>query len=127
MQPSKAFSQMLVTEEGIVTEVKDVQSLKTPALISVIPLGIVIVARLWQPINAAFSMTADSGSVIEVRAVHRWKALCMMRFSVEGSVTDVRVVQLPNAISQILVTFILRPLYNNSLMIFAVSIGNNLL
>jgi len=69
MQPSKAFSQMLVTEEGIVTEVKDVQSLKTPALISVIPLGIVIVARLWQPINAAFSMTADSGSVIEVRAV----------------------------------------------------------
>ena len=49
VQPSKAFPEILVTELGMVTEVRPVQSLKAPSPILVTNLGMVSEVKPVQP------------------------------------------------------------------------------
>ena len=68
LQPAKAFSPIVVTESGMVIEVRAEQPKKAPSLISVREVGKCIVVKELQPAKAYSPIVVtESGMVIEVR------------------------------------------------------------
>ena len=89
---------MLVTEFGIVTEVRPIQPLNALASMLVTALGIVTDARLVQPLNALAPMlVTEFGIVTDVRLVQPLNALAPMLLTEPGIVTDISLLQFWNA------------------------------
>lgn len=71
MQPENALLPMLITELGIVMEVRLEQFLKDESLMRVTDLGIVIEVIFVQPSKALFPMTVtELGMAIDVKLEH---------------------------------------------------------
>ena len=96
---------MEVTDEGIVTEARELQPWKALPPMEVTDEGIVTEARELQPWKARFPMEVTvMGIVTEVREVHCWKALSPMEVTDEGIVTETRELQLWKAFTPMEVT-----------------------
>jgi hypothetical protein len=95
---------MLVTDDGIVTDVREVHCEKAPLPIEVTDDRIVIDVRDLQPLKAFSPMVVtDDGIVIDARDLQSEKALSPMVATDDGIMIVLRVMQLEKAESGILV------------------------